>query len=121
MNIMEAEEKLAAWIAETTSRTENVYRSPLPRGVQEGFEVLLVSGVPAGCDRVNEFTVEVRGFAADRRELWEDFEKIFAALPLQKQAGFLHVDTKDEVTFSTQQKEGKLLASAALKLKAAFV
>lgn len=121
MDILTAEEKLAAWIGETVEMTDGVFRTPLPTGVREGFEVKLVSGIPSGLDRVNEFTIEVTGYSPDRLELWRRFDRIFAALPLEKYSSFLYVDVGSEVKFSTIEKDGLLLACAVLNINASFV
>lgn len=121
MDIITAEEKIAAWTEEITAMPGKVFRTRLPRGMKEGFEVRLLSGIPSGANRVNEFTFEVRGVAPDRKELWNAFEKIFAALPLEKFNGFLYVDVKGEVLFSDEEKEGLQVSCGTIKLAASFV
>lgn len=121
MDILTAEEQLAAWIEETVEMPGLVYRAPLPRNRKEGFEVKLISGIPSGLNRVNEFTLEVKGIAPDRRELWRRFDRIFAALPLEKYGSFLYVDVEGEVLFSTEEKEGLQISCGVIKLAASFV
>ena len=121
MDILTAEEKLAAWISETVEMPECVFRTALPCGVREGFEVKAISGIPSGLDRVNEFTIEITGYSADRRMLWECFDRIFAALPLEKYSSFLYVDVAGEVRFSTVEKDGLQISCAVLNIKASFV
>ncbi|MBR7140312.1 MAG: hypothetical protein IKD44_12315 [Lentisphaeria bacterium] len=121
MDILNAEEKLAAWLEETVEMPGAVCRGVLPRGRKEGFEINLVSGMPAGMNRVNEFTLEVKGFLRDRRELWRCFDRIFAALPLEKYDSFLYVDVTDEVSFSAEEKEGLQVSCGTVKLTASFV
>ena len=137
MDILNAEEKLAAWLEETVEMPGAVCRGVLPRGRKEGFEInlvsgmpagmnrvnefTLVSGMPAGMNRVNEFTLEVKGFLRDRRELWRCFDRIFAALPLEKYDSFLYVDVTDEVSFSAEEKEGLQVSCGTVKLTASFV
>ena len=121
MDIITAEEKLAAWVGETVDMPGKVFRTKLPRGMREGFEVTLVSGIPSGLNPVNEFTVEVKGLSPDRLELWRAFDRIFAALPLEKYDSFLYVDVRGEVNFSTEEKEGLQVACGTIKLAASFV
>lgn len=121
MDILRAEEKLAAWVEETVEMPGAVYRCPIPAGVKEGFEVRLCSGIPSGLNRVNEFTLEVRGIDPDRRELWRRFDRIFAVLPLEKYESFLYVDVIGEVLFSTEEKEGLQVSCGVIKIAASFV
>jgi hypothetical protein len=121
MDILTAEEKLAAWVGKIVKMPDKVYRTALPAKFREGFEVNLVSGVPAGMDRVNEFTVEIKGFAPEKNILWERFQKIFEALPLEQKEGFLYVDLSGKVLFNMAEKEGMRLATAALDLTVSFV
>ena len=121
MDILGAEEKLAQWVENTTGMSGKVYRSVLPRGIREGFEVRLLSGKPGGVDTLNEFTLELRGISPDRRGLWEAFERIFAAMPLQKYGEIIYADIKDEVHFAPEEKEGLELFSGKVKITAAFV
>ena len=121
MDIVAAEEKLAAWIEETVDMPGKVFRTKLPRGMREGFEVTLVSGIPSGLNRVSEFTVEVRGLSPDRLQLWRAFDRIFAALPLEKYNSFLYVDVEGEIIFCTAEKEGLQVSCGTIKLAASFV
>ena len=121
MDILTAEEKLAAWLEETVDMPGEVFRSVLPRGRHQGFEIRVVSGIPAGLNRVNEFTLEVKGISTDRRELWRAFDRIFAALPLEKYNSFLYVDVTGEVKFSTEEKEGLQVSCGTIQLAASFV
>ena len=121
MDIITAEEKLAAWIEETVDMPGKVFRTKLPRGMREGFELSLASGIPSGLNRVNEFTIEVKGISPDRRELWCAFDRIFAALPLEKYDEFLYVDVQGEVSFSSEEKEGLQVSCGTIKLAASFV
>ena len=121
MDILTAEEKLAAWVGEVVGMPDGIFRMPLPCGVREGFEVKLISGVPAGLDRVNEFTIEITGYSSDRRELWNRFDRIFAALPLEKYSSFLYVDVSGEVKFSVIEKDGMQIHCAVLNINASFV
>ena len=120
MDILTAEEKLAQWVENTTGMSGKVYRSVLPRGIREGFEVRLISGRPRSLNSLNEFTIELRGVSPDRRELWDAFEKIFAAMPLQKYEEILYADIKEEVQFAPEEKEGLALFSGKVKISAAF-
>jgi hypothetical protein len=121
MDLNTAEERIAAWLEETVELKGKVYRNALPPHEREGFELRLVSGVPSGLNRVNEFTLELKGFATDRGSLWENFDRLFAALPLQKYNGFLYVDVKGEVKFSVTEKKGLQVACGTVELAAAFV
>ena len=121
MDILTAEAKLTGWVGETTGLPELVFRGALPPGVREGFELKLVSGVPAGSDRVNEFTAEVTGISPEKGTLWARFERLFAALPLEKYDTFLYVDIRGVITFSMVEKEGLLLHAGKVELNAAFV
>ena len=121
MDILNAEEKICAWVESITEMREKVFRNTLPGNVDEGFEVRIVSGMPATFDKVNEFTFEVTGFSMNRKELWERCAKIFAGLPLQGKDGLLFVKLKDEVTFGMKEKRGRQLFSIRTLLKAAFV
>lgn len=120
MDILSAEEKLAGWVRGTAG-TGPVFKGSLPPGVRAGFELQLVSGVPAGPCRVNEFTVRVRGISPDKNALWRAFQALFAALPLEKYEGLLYVDVKSEVLFDMEEREGLLLHSGCAELKVAFV
>ena len=121
MDILTAEEKLAAWVEKIIEMPGKVYRTALPAKLREGFEVKLVSGVPAGLSRVNEFTVEIKGFALEKSVLWTHFQKIFEALPLEQKEGFLYVDVSGKVLFGMSEKEGLRLSTATLDLTASFV
>ena len=121
MDIITAEEKIAAWVEETVDMPGKVFRTTLPRGMREGFEVTLVSGVPSGLNRVNEFTIQVKGISPDRLELWRAFDRIFAALPLEKYDSFLYIDLRGEVDFSPVEKEGLQVFCGIVKLAASFV
>lgn len=121
MDILTAEEKLARWIEGITEMPGKIYRSPLPKGMYEGFEVTWLAGRPAGINHVNEFTLQVRGIAPDREKLWLRFEKIFEALPLEKYDSFLYVDVDDKVTFSREEKEGLQVSCGTVKLAVSFV
>ena len=121
MDILTAEEKVARWVENVSGMSEKVYRIPLPYGVREGFEVRLISGKPRSVNSLNEFTVEVKGISPDRRMLWECFEKLFAALPLQKYDSIRYMDVKDEIRFDLEEKEGMQLFSGTVRLSAAFV
>ena len=120
MDILSAEERLAGWVRETAG-TGPVFKGSLPPGVRAGFELQLISGVPAGPCRVNEFTVRVRGISADKNALWRAFQALFAALPLEKHEGLLYVDVKGEVLFAPEEREGLLLHSGSIELKVSFV
>ena len=121
MDILSAEEKLARWVGEVTAMPELVFRGALPPGVREGFELKLVSGLPANRSRVNEFTVEITGISPEKGALWARFELLFRALPLEKYDTFLHVDIRGAVAFSMVEKEGLLLHAGKVSLTAAFV
>jgi hypothetical protein len=120
MDILGAEEKLVGWVGETTG-TEPVFKGSLPPGVRSGFELQLVSGIPAGPRRVNEFTALVKGISPDKSELWGAFRTLFAALPLEKYEGLLYVDVKGEVRFAAEEREGLLLHTGSVELKVSFV
>ena len=121
MDILSAEEKLARWVGEVTVMPELVFRGALPPGVRRGFELKLLSGLPAGRNRVNEFVASVTGISPDKGALWAKFEQLFSALPLEKYDSFLHVDIRGSITFSMVEKEGLLLHAATVELAAAFV
>ena len=121
MDILTAEEKLAAWVGECVDMPGKVFRGPLPRNLQEGFEVRLLSGIPSGLNRVNEFTIEVKGYSPDRAALWRCFDRLFAALPLEKYGSFLYVESEGRVFFSFEEKEGLQVSCATMKLAASFV
>lgn len=120
MDILTAEEKLAQWIENITGMSGKVYRIALPGGIREGFEVRLLSGRPQTVNALNEFKIEVRGISADRGKLWDCFERIFAAMPLQKYGSILYADIKDDVVFTLEEKEGLQLFSGKVKITAAF-
>ena len=120
MDILSAEEKLVGWVGKTAG-TEPVFKGNLPPGIRNGFELKLVSGVPAGPRRVNEFTVRVKGISSDKNALWSAFQALFAALPLEKYEGLLYVDVKSEVLFAMEEKEGLLLHTGSVELKVSFV
>ena len=120
MDILTAEEKLAHWVESVTGMNGKVYRIFLPQGVGEGFEVKLLSGKPQTVNSLNEFTVEIKGVSPDRRMLWECFEKLFAALPLQKYESILYMDIKGEVSFDLEEKGGMQLFSGTIQVSAAF-
>ena len=121
VNIIKAEEKIALWLGEIVEMPEKVFRGALPHGVNEGFEVRLVSGIPAGLNRVNEFTLEIKGFSPDRRSLWEWFDRIFAALPIESGQGLLYVDVKGEVHFSLHEKGALQVFCGRVELAVSFV
>ena len=115
-----AEEKMAQWVENVTGMNGRVYRIALPRGIKDGMEVKLISGRPGKVNTLNEFTVEIRGISPDRKALWDCFEKIFAAMPLQKYESILYADIKDEVSFSLEEKEGLHLFGGKVRIEAAF-
>ena len=121
MNLLNAEERIAAWLVETLELSGRVYRNTLPPDVKEGVELRLVSGIPSGLNRVNEFTLEIKGYSPDRQTLWALFDRLFAALPLEQYNGFLYVDVKGEVRFSYGEKKGLQVACGTVELAAAFV
>ncbi len=120
MDILSAEEKLAAWVARTAG-TGPVFRGNLPPGVRSGFQLQLVSGIPAGPRRVNEFTARLKGISPDRNLLWGASQALFAALPLEKYSGLLYVDVKSEVLFTQEEREGLLLHTGSIELEVSFV
>ena len=120
MDILSAEEALAGWVRGTAG-TGPVFKGSLPPGVRNGFELRLVSGVPAGPCRVNEFTAQVKGISPDKNALWRAFQALFVALPLEKQEGLLYAEVKDEVLFAMEEREGLLLYSGRVELKVSFV
>ena len=120
MDILSAEAKLAEWVGETAG-TEPVFRGSLPPGVRSGFELKLVSGVPADPRRVNEFTALIKGISPDKNTLWGAFQALFAALPLEKYEGLLYADVKSEVLFAMEEREGLLLHTGSVELKVSFV
>ena len=120
MDILSAEETLAGWVRETAG-TGSVFKGNLPPGVRNGFELRLVSGVPAGPCRVNEFTAQVKGISPDKNALWRAFQTLFAALPLEKHGGLLYVEVKGEVFFAMEEREGLLLYSGRVELNVSFV
>ena len=120
MDILSAEEKLAGWVR-AAAGTGPVFRGSLPPGVRNGFELNLVSGIPAGPCRVNEFTARVRGISSDKSALWRAFQALFAALPLEKHEGLLYAEVQGEVLFSMEEREGLLLHSGSVDLKVSFV
>lgn len=120
MDILSAEEKLAAWVARTAG-TGPVFEGELPPGVRNGFELRLVSGIPAGPRRVNEFTAKLKGISADRSALWGAFQALFAGLPLEKYDGLLYTDVKGEVLFAQEEREGLLLHTGSIELEVSFV
>ena len=120
MDILSAEEKLAGWVGRTAG-TGPVFKGSLPPGVRNGFELRLVSGIPAGPRRVNEFTAKLKGIFTDRTALWGAFQALFAALPLEKYDSLLYVDVKSEVLFAEEEREGLLLHTGSIELKVSFV
>ena len=120
MDILSAEAKLVGWVGEAAG-TEPVFRGSLPPGVRSGFELRLVSGIPAGPRRVNEFTALIKGISPDRNALWSAFRTLFAALPLEKHDGLLYVDVGGEVRFGAEEREGLLLHTGCVELKVSFI
>ena len=120
MDILSAEEKVAGWVRGTAGAGP-VFKGSLPPGVRNGFELQLVSGVPAGPRRVNEFTVRVKGISSDKNALWGAFQALFAALPLEKHDGLLYADVEGEVLFAQEEREGLLLHTGSVDLKVSFV
>ena len=49
------------------------------------------------------------------------FDRIFAALPIEKYDSFLYIDLRGEVDFSTVEKEGLQVSCGIVKLAASFV
>ena len=121
MNIINAEEKIAAWLEETIGMPGKIFRGVLPAQMSEGFELRILSGIPSGLDRVNEFTLELKGYSPDRQNLWECFDRVFAALPIESKNGLLYADVKGEVRFSVQEKGALQVACGTVLLAVSFV